>query len=80
MLNMYLKKADVNNADIDFTSEDIIEAMKAKKDEKQKLESEQNERVKQRIIKKLSEKAEEDRIKTEYEKEKNESSHDENQG
>lgn len=79
MFNMYLKKADVNNVDIDFTSDDIIEAMKAKRDEKQKLESEQNERVKQRIIKKLSEKAEEDRIKTEYEKEKNESSYAENQ-
>lgn len=71
MLNMYLSKADLNNtADIDFTVEDICNAMKAKKDEKEKLEAERKEKLKQKIINKLSDKAEEERMTKEFEEQK----------
>lgn len=72
MLNMYLSKADLNNTtEIDFTVEDICNAMKAKKDEKEKLEAERKEKLKQKIINKLSDKAEEERMTKEYEEQKN---------
>lgn len=71
MLNMYLSKADLNNPDIDFTAEDICNAMKAKKDEKEKLEVERKEKLKQKIINKLSDKAEEERMTKEFEEQKN---------
>lgn len=68
MLNMYLSKADLNNTEeIDFTVEDICNAMKAKKDEKEKLEVERKEKLKQKIINKLSDKAEEERMTKEFE-------------
>lgn len=71
MLNMYLSKADLNNTEeIDFTVEDICNAMKAKKDEKEKLEVERKEKLKQKIINKLSDKAEEERMTKEFEEQK----------
>lgn len=70
MLNMYLSKADLNNPDIDFTAEDICNAMKAKKDEKEKLKVERKEKLKQKIINKLSDKAEEERMTKEFEEQK----------
>lgn len=70
MLNLYLSKADVNNPDVFFTGEDICNTMKAKKEEKEKLEAERKEKLKLKIATKLAEKAEEDNAVKEYEDKK----------
>ncbi len=67
MLNLYLSKADINNPNITFCGQDVCDAMKAKKEEKEKLEQDRQEKLKQKIATKLKEKVEEEDAVKEFE-------------
>ena len=72
ILDMLLDKANSEQQDnIIFTIEDLKRAFANKKEEKDKLKAEENKIIKDRIIKKLSEKNEEAKIEQEYNEQHN---------
>ena len=66
VLDMLLDKANSDNNDIKFSIEDLKKAFINKKEEKDRLNAENNKIIKERVMKKLSEKNEEARIEQEY--------------
>lgn len=68
MLELYLSKADIHNADIVFTISDIHNTIKKKKDSITELEEERKRMLKEKIIRKFEEKVEEDKAEQEYRK------------
>lgn len=68
MLELYLSKADIHNADIVFTISDIRNTIKKKKDSITELEEERKRMLKEKIIRKFEEKVEEDKAEQEYRK------------
>lgn len=71
MLELYLSKADIHNADIVFTIDDIRNAIKKKKDSITELEEERKRMLKEKIIRKFEEKVEEDKAEEEYRRQRN---------
>lgn len=57
ILSMLLNKADISKPDVVFSFEDLHSAMIKKKDEKDNLKAEENKLLKEKITKKLKEKA-----------------------
>lgn len=70
MLEMLLSKADINNKDVKFSADDIVSTMKKKKESLDKLEAERKQILKDKILKKMEEKIEEDNAVKEYEDKK----------
>lgn len=68
MLELYLSKADNNCPNIIFTTDDICNAIKKKKDSITELEEERKRNLKEKIIRKFEEKVEEDKAEAEYKK------------
>lgn len=67
ILELLLTKADINNADVSFSIDDLNDVLKKKKQEKADLKAEEERRVKKKIERKLKEKAEEARALKEQE-------------
>ncbi|MCQ2225611.1 MAG: ATP-binding protein [Paludibacteraceae bacterium] len=70
IFEMLLSKADVNNDSVQFSANDVVAAMKKKRLSLQQLEDERKRNIKERILKRVEEKIEEDSAIAKYESDK----------